>query len=83
VTWFCYGERPDLFALHAVRRPYQAADLRWTVDTREDLAVVRRLYAALDLADRPQALADIIAYARRHPALGELNAHITQKCPGA
>ena len=82
VTWFCYGERPDLFALHSVRRPYDAADLRWTVDTREDLAVVRQLYAVLDLADRPRALADIIAYVRRHPALGELNSHITQKSPG-
>jgi spore coat polysaccharide biosynthesis protein SpsF len=83
VTWFCYGERPDLFALHSVRRPYHAADLRWTVDTREDLAVVRQLYAVLELADRPRALADIIAYVRRHPALGELNAHIRQKWPGA
>jgi spore coat polysaccharide biosynthesis protein SpsF len=82
VTWFCYGERPDLFELHSVRRPYQAADLRWTVDTREDLAVVRRLYAALELADRPHTLADIIAYARQNPDLGELNAHITQTRPG-
>jgi spore coat polysaccharide biosynthesis protein SpsF len=83
VTWFCYGERPDLFALHSVRRPYHAADLRWTVDTREDLEVIRELYAALDLADRPQTLADIIDYARRHPALGDLNAHIAQERPEA
>ena len=33
--------------------PVQAADLRWTVDTAEDLAVVRQLYAVPDLADRP------------------------------
>jgi hypothetical protein len=45
--------------------------------------VIRELYAALDLADRPQTLADIIDYARRHPALGDLNAHIAQERPEA
>lgn len=79
VTWFCHSERPDLFALHAVRRPFDAADLRWTVDTADDLALVRRLFADLALADREVALADVIAHVRAHPELAAMNAHVVQK----
>ena len=83
VTWFCYAERPDLFALHSVRRPFDAADLRWTVDTADDLALVRRLYAELGLAERPVPLADIIAHVRAHPDLAAINAQSQQKDPAA
>jgi spore coat polysaccharide biosynthesis protein SpsF len=79
VTWFVYSECPDLFALHPVRRPYDAADLRWTVDTRADLAMVRRLYEELDLAGRDVPLAKIIAYVRANPEIAAMNAHIAQK----
>jgi spore coat polysaccharide biosynthesis protein SpsF len=79
VTWFCHSERPDLFELHSVRRPFDAQDLRWTVDTAEDLAMVRRLYEELDLADRPAPLAEVIAYVRAHPDLAAINAHVMQK----
>ncbi len=81
VTWFCYAERPDLFVLHSVRRPFEAHDLRWTVDTADDLAMVRRLYAELGLADRPRPLADVIAFVRDHPEIAALNAHVEQKDP--
>jgi spore coat polysaccharide biosynthesis protein SpsF len=83
VTWFCYAERPDLFSLHAVRRPVDAHDLRWTVDTAADLALVRRLYADLDLAERSVPLADVIAHVRAHPEIAALNAHVEQKDPTA
>jgi spore coat polysaccharide biosynthesis protein SpsF len=79
VTWFVYSERPELFALHAVRRPYDAADLRFTVDTEADLALVRRLYAELGLAERDVPLAETIAYVRAHPELAAINAHVRQK----
>ena len=36
------SERPDLFVLRSVVRPFDAADLRWTVDTEADLGLVRR-----------------------------------------
>jgi spore coat polysaccharide biosynthesis protein SpsF len=81
VTWFCYAERPDLFELHSVRRPFDAADLRWTVDTPDDLALVRRLYADLGLAERHVPTAAIIDHVRRHPDVAALNAHIAQKSP--
>jgi spore coat polysaccharide biosynthesis protein SpsF len=76
VTWFAHTERPDLFALRSVERPFDAADLRWTVDTEADLELVRRLYAA-GMHQRP--LADIIAHVRAHPELAAINAHVAQK----
>ncbi len=76
VTWFIHSERPDLFVLHSVERPFDAADLRWTVDTEADLELVRRLYAD-GMHQRP--LADIVAYVRAHPELAAINAHVAQK----
>lgn len=83
VTWFCYAERPELFSLHSVRRPFDAHDLRWTVDTAADLALVRRLFADLGLAERAVPLAEVIAHVRAHPEIAALNAHIEQKDPTA
>jgi spore coat polysaccharide biosynthesis protein SpsF len=77
VTPFIHGERPDLFSLVAVKRPYDAADLRWTVDTPEDLEAVRRIYAALGPEPRP--LGEVIAWVREHPEVSALNAHVVQK----
>jgi spore coat polysaccharide biosynthesis protein SpsF len=79
VTFYIWSERPERFALHAVRRPYEAADLRWTVDTPEDLEVVRRLFDALGYADRPVPVAEAIAWAREHPEVTALNADVVQK----
>jgi spore coat polysaccharide biosynthesis protein SpsF len=79
VTWFCYAERPELFSLHSVRRPFDAADLRWTVDTHDDLTLVRRLYEELALAERGVAVEEIIAHVRAHPELAAINAHVMQK----
>jgi len=81
VTYFIHSERPDLFACSAVRRPFDAADLRWTVDAPEDLELVRRLYDELGLAERPLPLADVIAHVRAHPELAALNAGVAQKTP--
>jgi spore coat polysaccharide biosynthesis protein SpsF len=81
VTWFCRDERPELFSRHSVRRPIAAADLRWTVDTADDLELVRRLYDELDLAERDVPVAEIIAYVRARPELAAINAHVAQKVP--
>jgi spore coat polysaccharide biosynthesis protein SpsF len=79
VTLFCYREQPKLFSLHSVRRPFDAADLRWTVDTADDLTLVRRLYDELGLADRELSVATIIAHVREHPELAAINGHVVQK----
>ena len=81
VTWFVHSERPDLFVLRPVRPPYDAADLRWTVDTPQDLALVRRLYAELGIAERPVALPEILDHVRSHPELAAMNADVAQKDP--
>jgi spore coat polysaccharide biosynthesis protein SpsF len=83
VTWFCHSERPDLFERHSVRRPFDAQDLRWTVDTPDDLAMVRRLYDDLGLTEREVPLAETIAHVRAHPELAAINAHVRQKDPAA
>jgi spore coat polysaccharide biosynthesis protein SpsF len=79
VTWFCRDERPELFVNRSVVRPYDASDLRWTVDTPDDLALVRRLYTELGLAERPRPLGEILAHVRAHPDLQAINAHVQQK----
>jgi spore coat polysaccharide biosynthesis protein SpsF len=79
VTSFIHTERPDLFALHAVRGGEDAADLRWTVDTPEDLAMVRRLYAELGLAEAPWPAGEVIAWLRAHPDVAAINGHVEQK----
>jgi spore coat polysaccharide biosynthesis protein SpsF len=43
VTWFAYGERPELFLLSSVEIDENFAELNWSVDTHEDLERVREL----------------------------------------
>ena len=83
MTWFCYAERPELFGLHSVRRGLDAHDLRWTVDTPDDLEMVRTLYERLGLAERIVPVADVIAFVRAHPEIAAINGHIEQKDPTA
>jgi len=79
VTWFINRERPDLFVRHVVVDQTDNSNLRWTVDTPEDLAMIRCLYAALDLGATPRPYRDILAYVRAHPELAAMNATILQK----
>lgn len=77
VTYHIHTERPDRFELVAVRRPFAADDLRWTVDTPADLEAVRRIYAALGPEPRP--LEEVLAWVREHPEVTAINAHVEQK----
>ena len=45
------GRDPELFVRASVEDDSDKSDLRWTVDTAEDLDYVRRMYATLHLAD--------------------------------
>lgn len=49
------------------------ADLRWTVDYPEDLALIRRLYADLGIAERDVPYPEIVGYVRAHPELVTMN----------
>ena len=79
VTWYIHRERPELFVRRSVRDAADNSDLRWTVDTPEDLAVARAIYAALDLGRRVAPYAEILAHVRAHPELAAGNADIRQK----
>lgn len=54
---------------------------RWTVDTPEDLALVRAIYARL--GDPSAGWRDVLELLEREPALAEINAHVEQKATRA
>jgi spore coat polysaccharide biosynthesis protein SpsF len=61
----------------AVRAP----DLRLTVDTPEDFALVTRIFEALYQDGQVFSLEEIVAWCRAHPEAVALNEHIKQKTP--
>lgn len=72
-------EQPSLFRIAQVRDTLDASDLRWTVDTAEDLALIRALYslAGLDRAVVPYR--ELLAVVRARPDLTQINGHVIQK----
>lgn len=72
-------EQPALFRIAQVGTESDDSDLRWTVDTPEDLAMVRGLYAALGLADTVVPYREVVAAVRARPELARANAHVRQK----
>ncbi len=79
VTWFIHTERPDLFTRSSITSDSNGADLRWTVDTPDDLAMVRAVYEGLGLADHHAAYPEILAWVRAHPQVALMNAAVEQK----
>jgi len=79
VTLFIYRERPDLFAVHSVVDGEDHSDIRWTVDTAEDLALVRRVYEELELGERDLTYRDILGHVLASPDLVDMNRHIVQR----
>jgi spore coat polysaccharide biosynthesis protein SpsF len=79
VTWFLNRERPDLFARLSVEDEQDNSDLRWTVDTAEDLDLARRIYAGMGLSEELRGYREILAHVRARPELVKANAHISQK----
>jgi spore coat polysaccharide biosynthesis protein SpsF len=72
-------EQPALFRIAQVRAERDDSDLRWTVDTPDDLAMVRALYRELDLASAARPYRDVVAAVRARPELAQANAHVVQK----
>ena len=54
-------------------------DVRLTLDTPEDYAVLRAIFDALYKPERLIALADVFAWLDAHPQLAALNRHVPQK----
>jgi spore coat polysaccharide biosynthesis protein SpsF len=72
-------EAPGLFRIAQLRAEHDDSDLRWTVDTADDLAMVRALYAELGLAGASRPYREVVAAVRARPALAAHNAHVIQK----
>lgn len=80
VTWHIYRNPNDYRLVnHARENDTDHSELRWTVDTPEDLEFVRQVYALLypdnPLFDRH----DVLALLERKPELLSINRHVRQK----
>ena len=73
------GEQQALAQHHAVTQPDDYSELRWTVDTHDDLDLVRRLYEELELDAHPRGYREILAHVLARPELQYMNQHILQK----
>lgn len=82
VTYYIVRERPDLFSTASVEAPEDNSDLRWTVDTEEDLELVSQLYRELDLSDTgPVPYTRLVRHVRSRPELFRINASVEQRFP--
>jgi spore coat polysaccharide biosynthesis protein SpsF len=77
VTPYLY-EHPESFRLASARGDVDHSRYRWTLDTPEDLELLRAIYSRFDNRDdfRWQ---DVIALMEREPELAELNSQVLQK----
>lgn len=73
---------PQRFRLTGVKAHGDFSAHRWTVDTPEDLALVRAVFAAFGPAG-PGAWLEVLALLERRPELVSLNAHVEQKRLGS
>lgn len=80
VSLYIY-QHPERFRLHNVESglPEEYWDLRLTVDTAEDFALIRRIYEELYPVSPGFTLKDIIELFQRQPELRGINQHIVQK----
>lgn len=79
VTYFLHRERPDLFLSGEVVADEDSSDLRWTVDTAEDLELVRAIYRTANLGVDRVPYPELVRLVRRTPELLTINADIRQK----
>src|SRR5690606_25781526 len=70
--------RPERFSLVGVAAEDNQAEHRWTVDTAEDLELVRRIYDAS--GGQPTMMwREILALLEAHPDWSRINQHVLQK----
>jgi len=71
-------EEKGRFKVEIIDAPRDLGDLRWTVDTPEDLEFIRTLMAQLK-CDRQLSWLQILAYIENHPELARINASVQHK----
>jgi spore coat polysaccharide biosynthesis protein SpsF len=77
VTPFFY-EHPEIFRLSSVSGDVDHSHYRWTLDTPEDLELLRAIYSRFD-NHGDFSWQDVIALMEREPDLAELNSQVLQK----
>lgn len=76
VTPYVY-RHPEVFRLVPIALERDLSGHRWTVDTAEDLKLVRRLYAHLPTDGFDWT--DVLALVESHPEWTRINAHVEQR----
>jgi spore coat polysaccharide biosynthesis protein SpsF len=77
VTPYFY-EHPELFRLVSLRGRIDYSEYRWTLDTAEDLQLLRTMYARFGNLDA-FSWGEAIQLMEREPELAELNSGVVQK----
>lgn len=77
VTPYIY-EHPDIFRVRFITNPTDVSHYRWTIDTPDDLKLLRAIYAHFDNRD-DFSWQDVLSLMKQTPALSAINAHIEHK----
>ena len=73
-----FYEQPDRFRTLLLNYEEDLGELRWTVDTQEDLAFVREVYRRM--APRTEfGWLEVLNLIRQHPDLAAINAHVEHR----
>jgi spore coat polysaccharide biosynthesis protein SpsF len=79
VTLYIY-EHPETFRLRFFHAEVNHASHRWTLDTDDDLRLVRAVYERLAPTHGVMfGMPEVLALLEREPWIAELNAHVVQK----
>lgn len=75
------GDHPELFAMQRVDAPdhLRRPEMRLTVDTPEDLHLVREVYGRLYAPGELIELVDVVTLLDESPSLVDINRHVVQK----
>ena len=71
-------ERPSEFKLHGIENDTDCSQHRWTVDTPEDLQLLRAIYARFGGRD-DFGWREVLELVEGEPSLADINRHIAQK----
>jgi spore coat polysaccharide biosynthesis protein SpsF len=77
VTPFFY-ENPKLFRISSISAPGDYSHYRLTLDTADDLRLLRAVYASFDNHGR-MSWREVVGLLERRPELAALNSHVVQK----
>ena len=77
VTPYIY-EHPDQFRVVSVKADADYSQHRWTIDTIEDLELLREIYSRFGNRDH-FGWREVLSVVEREPGLAAINAHVVQK----